>query len=176
MFSGDASNTKPFVVGATNSQGQPQSIVYQGSANRGDVIVGPERTEDTLYAGNDVFQNVQGDAFQTLITLRDNLRNTSGMTDQQQIAALSGQIGDLDGVQNNLLKNVGEQSASLEHLQDVTNNFQDLQLAAKKWTTDLEGANITDVIVQLQQQQNQLQLTLASTAQVLNVNLLDFLK
>ena len=42
--------------------------------------------------------------------------------------------------------------------------------------TDLEGVDLTDVVVQLQSQQNLLQLTLAATSHVFDQNLLDFIK
>ena len=126
--------------------------------------------EQVQYAGTD-------DAFQALIALRDNLRNTAGLNAAQQTAAISNSIGDLDRINNSVLASAGQQSASLQYLQGQQSNFQDLQLAAQKLTTSIQGVDVPTVIVQLQEQQNQLQLTLAATAQVFQqANLLNFLK
>ncbi len=116
------------------------------------------------------------DAFQILMSLRDDLRNTAGLSDGDQTAAIAGRLSELERVQNSLLGTIGQQSASLQHLQNLQGSFQDAQLAAQKVTADLEGADISSVVVQLQAQQNQLQLTLASTARVMSVSLLDFLR
>jgi flagellar hook-associated protein 3 len=115
------------------------------------------------------------DAFQILMALRDDLRNKAGLADSDQTKAIAGRIGELDRVQTALLGTIGTQSASLQHLQNLQSHDQDMQLAAQKATSDLEGADISSVVVQLQQQQNQLQLTLAATARVMSVSLLDFL-
>jgi flagellar hook-associated protein 3 len=116
------------------------------------------------------------DAFSVLMALRDDLRNTAGRSPTDQINAIAGRVSELQRIQDSVLHSVGEQSASLEHLQGLQNNYQDLQLSARSLSTQLQGADITEVAVQLQAEQNQLRLTLAATAQVLGVNLLDFLK
>jgi len=91
--------------------------------------------------------------------------------------AIASTVGEFDSLSNSVLANLGQQSASLQYLQGQQSNFQALQLAAQKLTTSIQGADVPTVIVQLQEQQNQLQLTLAATAQVLQqANLLNFLK
>src|SRR5208337_5014218 len=56
LFGGTASNKPPFAVAASNSAGLPQSIVYNGSSQRGSVNIGQEQTVNTLYAGSQIFQ------------------------------------------------------------------------------------------------------------------------
>ena len=116
------------------------------------------------------------DAFQILIALRDDLRAAAAGSGSASATSIVGKVGELERIQNSVLDTVGEQSASLEHLQTLTSNAEDIQLAARKWSSDLENADIAQVVVQLQEQRNQLELTLASLAQVLSVNLLDFLR
>jgi flagellar hook-associated protein 3 FlgL len=177
LFSGTDPQTQPFAIGSTDSQGRPASIAYQGGSDPTEVIVGPQQTVKVQYPGSQVFQTTGSDAFKALITLRDNLRNTAGLTGAQQTTAIAGSIAELDGVNNGVLATVGEQSASLQYLQGQESHFGDLQLAAQKVATSLQEADVPSLIVQLQAQQNQLQLTLAATAQVLQqANLLNFLK
>src|SRR5579862_1600498 len=87
LFAGTNPQTQPFTVASNNSQGLPASIAYQGGADPTEVIVGPQQTVQTQYAGSQVFQSGGTDAFKALITLRDNLRNTAGLTAAQQTAA-----------------------------------------------------------------------------------------
>jgi flagellar hook-associated protein 3 FlgL len=176
LFSGTSPQTQPFAVATVDSQGRPATIAYQGGSAPSEVIVGPQQTVQTNYAGNQVFQGAN-DAFKALIDLRDALRNTAGLTSSQQNAAISNSVNELQNADDSVLSSVGAQSASLQYLQGQQNSFQDMQLAARKLTTTLQGADLPTLLVQLQEQQNQLQLTLAATAQVLQQgNLLNFLK
>ena len=115
------------------------------------------------------------DAFQALIELRDDLRNKRGLSEPQQIEAISGQVAELDRVSTNILTTVGEQSAGLENLDNLESHLQDLQLTTKKLISNLEDVDISQVVLQLQSQQNLLQLTLGATARLMSVSLLDFL-
>lgn len=176
LYGGTASTRPPFVVTATNAQGQPQTISYAGSPDRGRVLVSQQQTVDTYYQGNTVFQNGGGDAFQALIGLRDLLRNTGGLSPVAQVQALSQQVGVIDQARQSLLAAVGEQGSSLQNLQALDTRIRGVQLDTTQLTTTKEGADITEVIVKLQQQQNAYQLTLASTAKIFDQNLLDFLR
>lgn len=116
------------------------------------------------------------DAFQILQALRDDLRNTRGLPETQQLQSISNRIGELDRVRNNVLQVVGAQSADLQNLQGLQSHVQDIQLETRKLTADVEGADLGNVIVNLQADQNLLRLTLATTAKIFDQNLLDFLK
>ncbi len=116
------------------------------------------------------------DAFQILMGLRDDLRNTRGLTEAQRVDSLSQRLAELDRVRNGILNTVGEQAASLQNLEALESRLGDLQLEARKLTTELESADISDVVINLQAQENLLRLTLASASRLLENNLLDFLR
>ncbi len=116
------------------------------------------------------------DAFQALIALRDELRNTAKLSPAQQNEALSRRMADIDRVRENALGVVGDQAASLQNLDALESRTQDVQLQVQKLATDKEGADVSEVVIHLQEQQNQLQLTLASAARMFDINLLDFLR
>ena len=115
------------------------------------------------------------DAFQILIALRDDLRNTRGLSDADRSQSLSARLGELDRVRNNVVQVMGEQSAGLQNLDALERRVQDVQLETTKLTSELESADLSAVVISLQSQQNLLQLTLASTARLMNQSLLDFL-
>jgi flagellar hook-associated protein 3 FlgL len=115
------------------------------------------------------------DAFQVLMSLRDALRNTSGLSANDQVQAISGTIAELDRVHNGVLAGVGEQSVSLQNLGNLQTHLQDLQLNSQKLVTDLQGLDVPTAVVQLQEQENLLQMSLAATARIFSTSLLDFL-
>ncbi len=177
LFSGADPQTKPFSITSVNAQGNPQTVTYNGAADSAETIVGPQQSVATMDPGSQVFQSTQPDAFQVLINLRDDLNNTAGLSAHDQTAAIGNTIGQVQNVNNAILTSVGQQSATLQFLQGQQSNVQSLQLAAQQLTSNLQSADIPTVVTQLQAEQNQLQLTLAATASVLQqANLLEFLK
>ena len=124
--------------------------------------------EDVTYAGT-------ADAFQSLIALRDDLRNTRNLSASDQIKALSGDLTDLDRVHTNVLTTVGAQSATLQSLQSLQGHLQDLQLNAQKTASALGDVDMSQLVVNLQAYQNQLQLSLATFSRIVDQNLLSFL-
>lgn len=116
------------------------------------------------------------DVFQTLIALRDDLRNTRGLTSPEQLQSISRRIADLDRVRDGVLSTVGEQAADLKTLEDLETHLQDLQLTTRKLISELEDIDITQVVLELQGQQNLLEMTLGATARVMSISLLDFLR
>ena len=116
------------------------------------------------------------DAFQILIALRDDLRNTRGLSDAQHAQAISDRIGEIDRTRTGLLQTVGEQSASLQNLDTLENRVQDQQLEVQRQTTDLESADISSVVLHIQSEQQLFQLTLQASAKIIDLSLADFLK
>jgi len=115
------------------------------------------------------------DAFQSLVALRDSLRNTSNLSQTDQIAAISKHIGELERVHNRILDTVGAQSASLSSLESLQTHLEDLKLNAQKTASDIGNADIADIVVKLQSYEQMLQLTLAAYARITSQSLLDFL-
>jgi flagellar hook-associated protein 3 FlgL len=116
------------------------------------------------------------DAFQSLITLRDELRNVHGRADDDQIEAISNQLGELDRAHSAVLQTMGEQSASLQALESLESHLQDLQLAAKSTISELGDVDVSELVVKLQSYQQMLQLSLAVFARINDQSLVDFLK
>ena len=115
------------------------------------------------------------DVFQILIALRDDLRNVRGLNQQQQAELISSRINELDRVRNGVIDVIGEQAATLANLESLKQWTEDLRLETQKLRAEIESADITEVVVNIQAQENLLRLTLASAARVMNLSLLDFL-
>jgi flagellar hook-associated protein 3 FlgL len=116
------------------------------------------------------------DAFEILMTLRDDLRNLRGLTEGEQLEAISSKIGELNRVRDNILNVVGEQSASLQHLEAMESFSLDVQLRAKELTANLEDADLSQLVLEMQSRENLLRLALAASARLYDQSLLDFLR
>jgi flagellar hook-associated protein 3 FlgL len=171
IYGGTATNTAPFAVTASDSLGRPTVIAYQGNDQSTQVAVGLNQSVTTYSPGNQVFPG----AFQALIALRDDLRNTAGASQTQQIHAISQQISSLDQADQPILQTTGQQSAELKTLGDLQNTTQDMKLTTQKFISALQDADMAQVAVNLQAMENQFQLTLATIARMFNQSLLDYL-
>lgn len=168
LYGGTASQTQPFT---TNAAGQ---VVYNGSSQSMSEPIGQGQQVQTLYNGSQVFQSP--DLFQTLSTLRDNLNNVNNLSPTAQIAAIQQALPEIDSANSSVLDVVGRQSASLQNLQGINQQIQDVQLQTTQRISNLQDADLSQVVIGMQEQQNLLQATLYSAAQVMNVSLLNFLR
>lgn len=168
LYGGTASQAKPFSV---NAQGQ---VVYNGSAESMSEPIGQGLQVQTLYSGNQVFQS--SGVFQTLGTLRDNLNNANNLSPNAQVTAIQQSLQALDDANNGVLNTVGQQSASLQNLQGIDQHIQDVQLQTKQQIGNLQDADVSQLVIGLQEQQNALQATLYSASRVMSLSLLNFLK
>ncbi len=116
------------------------------------------------------------DAFQALQNLRDAMRNTQGLPSSQQLQAISQSLTDLKRVQDNVLQVAGAQSADLQNLQALQTQVQNVQLQTRQAISNVGDADFSQVLVNLQAQQNLLQVALATTAKMFDQNLLNYLK
>lgn len=127
--------------------------------------------------GSDVVQYPgTADAFQALISLRDDLNNVNKLAPADQLKALSGHIAELDSVSSNILATLGQQSASLQSLTSLQSHLQSLQLSAKETIGNIGNADVTDVVVKLQSYEQLLQLSLESFARIHSISLLNYIR
>lgn len=116
------------------------------------------------------------DAFQALAELRDDLRNTRNLNQSQFHEAIERRIGEIDRIHNHVLSVVGQQSITLEDLQVIERRLEDTQLSTREAISALESADIAEVAIRLQSEQNLLQFTFATTARLFDQSLLNFLR
>ncbi|MGB6042751.1 MAG: hypothetical protein WBF93_06295, partial [Pirellulales bacterium] len=115
-------------------------------------------------------------AFEALMELRNDLRNTRNLSPDDWHAAMSRHIEDLTRVHDHILNVVGEQSIALENLDALESRAQDLQLATKVIISELASTDISEAAIRLQAETNLLEFTFASSVGLLNTSLLDFIR
>lgn len=114
--------------------------------------------------------------FQTLYELAQDLRNTRGLSNQQQAAAIDRRLGDLGAQSDKILATVGRQSSALLTLSQLDNRIQDLQLEVESQINELQATDIPEAVLRMQNDQTLLEFTYSVTAQIASTNLLDFLR
>jgi flagellar hook-associated protein 3 FlgL len=177
LFGGASAHTPPFAVTGQDALGNPQTVSYQASADGSSAIVDDSRKVEQYYPGSQVFGTQGGaDAFNALIDLRNDLNNVNNLSQSDQIKAISSQIANLDSANAQVLKSIGQQSASLQSLTSLQSHLQDLQLSTKQTIANVGGADLTDVVVKLQSFEQQLQLSLEAFAQISSISLMNYLK
>ncbi|MEE2641896.1 MAG: hypothetical protein VX768_14810 [Planctomycetota bacterium] len=116
------------------------------------------------------------DLFSTITELKNDLLNSRGLVGKQWDQSLLRRGQDLEGHANAIIETVGEQSVSLESLVGLRERNRAYSLEVTQVIDDVEGADLTEVVLQLQEEQNLLQYTFAVTSSILSQNLLDYLK
>lgn len=175
LYAGTATDVTPFRVSATDANGRPTAIAYDGSAQSARALTGPGQTVDTRAAGDSVFQQPGADVFQALMGLRDALRNdTIGNTIRSQ--QLNTQLKDIDTARTALNATRGAQAASQANLEATQNLISDQKLSADVRTSDLEGTDYAEAVVRMQEMETSLQAIYATTAKIVEPGLLDFIR
>jgi flagellar hook-associated protein 3 FlgL len=175
LFGGTAIDTQPFRVAATDAQGHPTSIVYDGAAERTRALTGPNQTIDTRYTGSEVFQQPGANVFQSLINLRDSLRDTS-LSATGRAAAFQTRISELNAARDGIGDVTAEQASALATLQSIDSLTSDVKLTADARIGDLSGTDYAEAVVKMQENETALQAIYATTAKLLQPGLLDFIR
>jgi len=174
LFAGTRDGASPFVENPAPGQG----VSYVGSSERFRIPVGKAIAVDAAFSGAEIFLDASQslNAFKALSDLRDDLRNTRNLSSGDLSAAMSQRIADVDRHRENILHFVGEQSVELKNLETLRRRAEDLQLEAHRVVSELESADIAEVALKLQEEQNLMQFTLASSVAVIQQSILDFLR
>lgn len=181
LFAGTANQKTPFAVTGNDSAGRPTQIEYQGTDDHSQVLIGPDQTLDTLISGN-VFQlpgaEASGgptDAFQVLMNLRDDIRNTRDLSTTDRNAALSQHLEELDRGTTGVLDALGTQGVQAELLTQWKDRVSDVQLSLQQQTDELESVDIAAAITELTQYQNLYEVSLSLIQQINSLSLSQFL-
>ena len=177
VFGGTSTGAPPFQVSATDANGNPTAIAYNGTNENGQALIGPNQTVDTEYAGNGVFQQTGADVFQALISLQQNLANPALTQSQGAMSqALNQNLSQISSAATAVQNVEANQSSSVVMLGSLQTQVQNLQLAANEQAGNVSDTNYTSAIVQLQQQQTALQASMEVSSKLLQQNLLNFLQ
>ena len=126
-------------------------------------------TDDVSFTGTH-------DLFQSLIAMRDGLREVDDKgNNTNAIDVIRGHLNELDGAHDQLLEALGELGGISNRLSTAEDRILDLDVRLQELISKTEDVDISDAIIQLQQNETSYQSALLVTSRINNLSLLNFL-
>ena len=113
--------------------------------------------------------------FDTLISIRDMLRNEKGFSKGQLQELLGESLNSLDEVRNILVQAEVSVGYKVGFLSDLTESMQNVKYNAEDEATRLQQADIAQVAIDLSRREVLYQMSLSITAKLMSLSLLNFL-
>ena len=153
-----------------------------GSAN---LAVTDSRTGQVLYvdttgissAGVELI-SVAGthDIFNTLITLRDVMKNEKGLSSDQLRTLRDDLFEAVEEMENLLVQDSVSMGSKIELLDNLRSSLEDMEFNTEDERTRLEEADIAQIAIDLTRRQVLYEMSLSVAAKLLSMSLLDFLR
>ncbi|GMV99806.1 MAG: hypothetical protein AMXMBFR84_09450 [Candidatus Hydrogenedentota bacterium] len=168
VFSGTRTRTQPFVE-TRDVNGRITAVAYEGNDEAINVAIQDGVEVKVNESGSEVFQSNQ-DIFQTLIDIRDNLLAGDR-------AALSNtRLLEIDAARAQLSEAVARVGAVQNRLTSGETDLEDIQVQLQELLSNTVDADLAEVIIQLNAQENAFQAALSAGARVIQPSLLDFVR
>lgn len=138
---------------------------YNGDDNPFSIKNGQNSTIEVGSDGGDLFSQI----FNTLTTLKNDLQNNDG----------AGILAALDGLQTNFddtgnkISDIGSKVVRMEIKENI---FNDLKITNTDRLSQIEDADITEAIIELQQKELAYKAALASSSTVMKLSLVDYIE
>jgi flagellar hook-associated protein 3 len=176
-FSGDiditSNGTLSLDGGATETAIDFSAAQMVTDSETGDVT-GIDSSSITLTGTDRVDYPGTFDAFNAISSLRDSLLDeTLSQSEINDFA--TARAADFERHADVILNGIGDQASTLESLEILQTRTEDLQLESRIALGELEGANLAEAAISLQNEQQLLEMTYGSLSRVLDLSLFDFL-
>jgi flagellar hook-associated protein 3 FlgL len=175
IFSGTATNQKPFEITAVDVEGRPTAFAYRGGSEPTRTVVAQDRSVEVFSRGDRLFQQPSSDLFQALMDLRDTLRNTT-LDSAARAQAMALRLEHLQRSQTVVLEQIGQQSGVLAALETLDNQLANFKLASEERVANLGNTDVIDASVRLRELENLYEATLGLTARIMQTSFLDFIR
>lgn len=161
IFAGFKTDTSPFL--------STSDYIYQGDT--GSIQIGTARNQKVTINmnGAEVFTGGPVNVFETFDNVVTHLRNND-------VSGLQGDIDALDSALAHILGKLAEVGAKTNQLESTKSNLLDLKLNMTKMLSDLEDTDFAEAVAELSLQELAYQASLASSARLMQTNLLEFLR
>jgi flagellar hook-associated protein 3 FlgL len=116
------------------------------------------------------------DVFTTLIAVRDTLRNTLGLTSDQQSQRLTWLLGQVDGAHDDVLDGLHDRGSRGEQLTMLGNRVEGLRVIDQEQLSLLEDTDFADAVLRMNHQDLTYQTALRVSARIVQTTLLDYLQ
>ena len=154
------------------------AIDFSESQTIVDSVTGGQTHIDTSgisQTGTDRLEFPQtSNVFQVFHELISDLRNTREFDSVDFAESLDRRFGELSALSDRVLVTLGQQSASLQSLDELSNRVGDLQLQTEIQINELQATDLPEAVLNLQNQQTLLEFTYSVAARVASTSLLSF--
>lgn len=116
------------------------------------------------------------DIFNTLIGIRDILKNKRGLSDAQLRQLQDSCFSSLEEVRNLLVQDSVSVGSKIGFLDDLEDSLKNLRYNAEDQTARLQEADIAQIAIDLSRRQTLYQMSLSVAAKIMSMSLLDFLE
>ncbi len=122
--------------------------------------------------------NIPGtyDVFNTLITIRDILKNERGLSDTQVEQLRTNTLNSLEEVSNLLVQTEVSMGTRIGFLEDLKNTLENIKYNAEGQTTHLQEADIAQIVIDLSRREVLYQMSLSIAGKLMSMSLLDFIR
>jgi flagellar hook-associated protein 3 FlgL len=115
------------------------------------------------------------DIFDTLISLREILRNESGFSGDMIRQLISNSIGALSELEDRLMEKSASAASKVGFLESIKNTLDNIKFSAEGEATELQQADITQLALDISSSEVLYQMSLAVASKLMSLSLLDFL-
>jgi len=116
------------------------------------------------------------DIFNTLITIRDILKNKRGLSDAQLEELRDHSLDSLNEINNLLVQNSVSIGAKVGFLENLKESIESIKYNTDDEITRLQEADIAQIAIDISRREVLYQMSLAVAARIMSMSLLDFIK
>ena len=116
-----------------------------------------------------------GDLFETIMFLRDTLKNDRGLSWNEQTALLGQNLDTLNDLAEGVAEHLASFGAKEAAITSVEHSLEDLLAATDKEVARLESVDIVEIVNEIAQRDTLYQMTLATVARISSLSLLNFI-
>lgn len=172
IFAGGANDAPAYSVERTGEE--ITAAVYEGRHDYVELDVGPNTRVALGEPGTRAFGGTE--AFDSLLELRDLLRNTDGLTEGEQGVALSAHIETLRESHNRVVDGIAAMGWRSTQLGFTRTTLEDAALADSAAISELEDADFAEATALLYRSETAMQTALIISARMMQNSLLSYLE
>lgn len=165
IFAGTKTTTLPFET-IRSSNGQISEVNYKGNREKIEFRIGPGTNATVNQPGDEVFTD--NGLFSSIIKIRDALSDGT-------VSLARDQLNNLDNASKGILNSIAKAGSISNTLELVDNKVADTKLSLQKILSSTESADLAELVLRLQEQENIFQASLAFSALVFKTSILDYL-
>jgi len=165
IYAGTETTTRAFTE-TRNSSGDISAVAYNGNREKIDYQIGPGINVQVNQPGEEVF--VDNGLFNTIIRIRDSLRNGA-------LSYVRDELGNIDVQQNDILGIISKMGGVTSTLLLTSNRIEDTKLSINELQASAESADFAELVLNLKEEETVFQAALASSSLIFRTSILDYL-